>query len=114
MPPPSHDGERVGHAECGSGTHGITGYFDSQGPSVFCIAVPKEQREVPMARDHSGGATLTPEEAASVERVRRKRLAEDGCPEERVPAGKTTGDDHAHDDVPESEEPGLIESMRGM
>lgn len=67
-----------------------------------------------MARDHSGGATLTAEEAALVERVRRKRLAEDGCPQERIPDGQTTLDDHPPSQVPEAEEPGLIDSMKGM
>lgn len=67
-----------------------------------------------MARDHSGDATLTPEEAAHVERVRGKRLAEDGYPQERMPDGTTTLEDHSLGDVPEGEEPGLIGSMKGM
>lgn len=67
-----------------------------------------------MGRDHSGGATLTPEEAALVERVRNKRLAEDGCPQERAPDGQTTLDDHSPGHVPEAEEPSLIDSMKGM
>ena len=67
-----------------------------------------------MARDHSGGATLTSEEAAAVERVRKKRLAENGCPENQIPDGQTTLDDHTPGHVPEAEEPGLIDSNRGM
>ena len=67
-----------------------------------------------MARDHSGGATLTPEEAALVERVRNKRLAEDGCPQARTPDGKVAPDDHSLEHVPEAEEPGLIGSIKGM
>ncbi|XYD09891.1 hypothetical protein R1A27_04900 [Methylobacterium sp. NMS12] len=67
-----------------------------------------------MARDHSGGATLTAEEAALVGRVRRKRGAEDGCSQERIPDGQTTLDDHSPSRVPEAEEPGLIDSMKGM
>lgn len=67
-----------------------------------------------MARDHSGGATLTPEEAAVLERVRRKRLAEDGCPQERLPDRQASHDDRSADQVPENEEPGLIDSMKGM
>jgi len=67
-----------------------------------------------MARDHSGDATLTSEEAALVERVRNKRLAEDGCPQERTPDGQTELDDHPPGLVPEAEEPGVIDAMKGM
>jgi hypothetical protein len=67
-----------------------------------------------MARDHSGDATLISEEAALVERVRRKRLGEDGCPQERTPDGQTTRNCPSPAHVPEGEEPGLIDSMKGM
>lgn len=66
-----------------------------------------------MARDHSGGATLTPEEAAVVERVRRKRLAEDGCPQDRVPDGATALEDRPTGIVSEDEETGLIDPLKG-
>lgn len=66
-----------------------------------------------MARDHSGGATLTPEEAAVVERVRRKRLAEDGCPEDRASDGETTLEDQPTGIVSEDEETGLIVPLKG-
>ena len=57
---------------------------------------------------------MTLAEAALVERVRRKQLAEDGCPQERIPDGNTALDDRSPDRVPENEEPGLIDSMKGM
>lgn len=65
-----------------------------------------------MARDYSGGATLTPEETASAERIRKKRLGEDGCPQDRDPGAAPAA--HRTSSVPEEEDPDLIESMRGM
>jgi hypothetical protein len=41
-------------------------------------------------------------------------LAEDGRPENRPLDGQSKLDDHAPGHVPESEEPGLIASMKGM
>jgi hypothetical protein len=35
-----------------------------------------------MAYDHSGGANPTPKERAAGERAGRKRLGEDGCPQD--------------------------------
>ncbi|KAA0123464.1 hypothetical protein CIW48_12950 [Methylobacterium sp. P1-11] len=37
--------------------------------------------EVPMAQDQSGGANPSAAERAAAERVARKRLGSDGCPE---------------------------------
>lgn len=67
-----------------------------------------------MTRDDSGSAALSPEERAAGERAGRKRLGEDGRPEDRrSPAGPRT-DDKSERAVPEAEEPGLIGSLKGM
>lgn len=63
-----------------------------------------------MARDESGAATPTPEETTAYERAARKRLGEDGCPENRPVKQET----QQAQDVPENEQPGLIASMKGM
>lgn len=67
-----------------------------------------------MTRDESGGTTLTPEEIAAATRVGRKQLAEDGCPQDRIPEAQNASEKAKPRTVPESEEPGLIDSMKGM
>ncbi|MCJ2023273.1 hypothetical protein [Methylobacterium sp. J-067] len=67
-----------------------------------------------MTRDESGGTTLTSEEIAAAKRAGRKQLAEDGCPEDRIPGAQNAGEKAKPRAVPESEKPGLIDSMKGM
>lgn len=67
-----------------------------------------------MARDHSGSATFSPEELAAGERAGRKRLGEDGCPEDRQQPVTPPADKQPDDTVPENEQPGFIDAMRGM
>ncbi len=67
-----------------------------------------------MTRDQSGSATFSPEELAAGERAGRKRLGENGCPEDRPASAEPPADQKPDVTVPESEEPGLIDSMKGM
>lgn len=67
-----------------------------------------------MTRDDSGSAALSPEEVAAGERAGRKRLGEDGRPEDRGPPVKPQADRTPPGTIPESEEPGLIDSLKGM
>jgi hypothetical protein len=72
------------------------------------------RKETAMARDRSGSAILSSDELAAGERAGRKRLGRNGCPEDQQPSVKPPADEATDNAVPENEEPGLIESMRGM
>lgn len=68
-----------------------------------------------MARDHSGGPSMTDAEAAARERAGRKRLAEDGCPQDRqadrTPRGQ--GRDRPTGTASEDRETGAVDPPDG-
>ncbi|MCJ2069617.1 hypothetical protein MKK75_12595 [Methylobacterium sp. J-030] len=88
-------------------------YFALKGLRSSDAVEARTQWEVPLARDESGGATLTPEEAARVERVRKKRLGADGCPEDQAPSEAAKPQNRPTGIVSEDEETGLNDPLKG-
>jgi hypothetical protein len=71
-------------------------------------------KEPTMARDQSGGATPSAAELAAGDRMRRKRLGEDGCPQDRPADQEARDGEQPTSEKPENEQPGFIDEMRGM
>lgn len=108
------DAQSVGRGRGHAGTAATVDCFAHKGQTGSPAVTPQSWKEAAMARDHSRSATLSPEELAAAERAGRKRLGEDGCPEERQQPGTPPADREPDDTVPENERPDFIDSMRGM
>ena len=67
-----------------------------------------------MADEQNGAKPQSTEEVAVRENASKTRLIQDGGPSEQSEVATAASDDHAADTVPEAEEPGLVESVKGM
>ncbi|MBN4097877.1 MULTISPECIES: hypothetical protein [Methylobacterium] len=67
-----------------------------------------------MADEQNGAKPPSMEEVTVRENASKTRLIEDGGPSEQSHVADAASDDQAADTVPEAEEPGLVNSVRGM
>jgi hypothetical protein len=67
-----------------------------------------------MADEHNGAKPPSTEDVAIREKASKTRLIEDGGPSEPSQVADAASDDQAADTVPEAEEPGLVNSVKGI
>lgn len=67
-----------------------------------------------MADEQNGTTAPSIREVAVRENASKARLIADGGPSKQSQVATAASDDHAADTVPEAEEPGLVDSMKGM
>ncbi|KQS52878.1 hypothetical protein ASG32_31835 [Methylobacterium sp. Leaf361] len=67
-----------------------------------------------MADEQNGAKPPSTEDVAVRENASKTRLIEDGGPSEQPQVLDSATDDQTAGTVPEAEEPGLVDSMKGM